>query len=448
MDEIEVRRMVDLKVLLVEKDDCDAGTVQQIRNGLAEDSAQYHILRDATEVLKKKLVDAKPEQTNKLHLKIGLSLFFLGHPTQAIEHLREADSTLANFYLGRALLGKKDYAEALKAFDRAEKGGYTATQVQLQKVAVQRASGHVKEAQATLAKLGEMASHSSEFHFQKGCLAAAEGHFPQALEAFEQAIVLDPGHTGALFELARANDYAGNDDDAVSFYERCLRHPPVHLGTLNNLGVLYEDMGRFDKAVDCYRKLLAANPTDIQARLFLKDAQASLSMVISHDEEKVDSRLSQVFEIPVTDFELSVRARNCLKKLNVRTLGDLTRISEKHMMASKNFGEQSLNEIRQMLTIKNLKLGQSLDEVVPVERYRPAPSELSEQEQAIYSKPVSELQLSVRARKCMTRLNINTMGELLSKTQDELMEARNFGVTSLNEVREKLTLLGVSLRGD
>ena len=75
MDEIEVRRMVDLKVLLVEKDVCDAGTVQQIRNGLAEDIAQYHILRDATEVLKKKLVDAKPEQTNKLHLKIGLSLF-------------------------------------------------------------------------------------------------------------------------------------------------------------------------------------------------------------------------------------------------------------------------------------------------------------------------------------------------------------------------------------
>jgi DNA-directed RNA polymerase subunit alpha len=48
----------------------------------------------------------------------------------------------------------------------------------------------------------------------------------------------------------------------------------------------------------------------------------------------------------------------------------------------------------------------------------------------------------------MTRLNINTMGELLSKTADELMEARNFGVTSLNEVREKLTIMGVSLRGD
>lgn len=442
--------MVDLKVLLVEKEDCDAGTVQQIRNGLAEDNSQYSILRDATEVLKKKLETAKPEQSNKLHLKIGLSLFFLGHPSQAIEHLRQADSTLANFYLGRALLGKKDYAEALGAFERAEKGGYTASQVHLQKVAVYRASGNLKDAVATLAKLADMASHSAEYHFQKGCLASADGNFNQAIESFEQAIKLDPGHTGALFELARANDYAGNDDDAVEYYERCLRHPPVHLGTLNNLGVLYEDMGQYTKAVECYRKLLAANPLDAQARLFLKDAQASQSMVISHTDDKVDTRLSQVFEIPVTDFELSVRARNCLKKLNVKTLGDLTRISEKHMMASKNFGEQSLNEIKQMLTIKGLRLGQSLEEGAPTERAtgRVDHIQLSEQEQAIYGKPVSELNLSVRARKCMTRLNINTMGELLSKTADELMEARNFGVTSLNEVREKLTIMGVSLRGD
>jgi DNA-directed RNA polymerase subunit alpha len=442
--------MVDLKVLLVEKEDCDAGTVQQIRNGLAEDNSQYSILRDATEVLKKKLEIARPEQSNKLHLKIGLSLFFLGHPSQAIEHLRQADSTLANFYLGRALLGKKDYTEALRAFERAEKGGYTASQVHLQKVAVYRASGNIKEAVATLAKLADMASHSAEYHFQKGCLASADGLFSQAIESFEQAIKLDPGHTGALFELARANDYAGNDDDAVDYYERCLRHPPVHLGTLNNLGVLYEDMGQYTKAVECYRKLLAANPLDAQARLFLKDAQASQSMVISHTDDKVDTRLSQVFEIPVTDFELSVRARNCLKKLNVKTLGDLTRISEKHMMASKNFGEQSLNEIKQMLTIKGLRLGQSLEEGAPTERAtgRVDHIQLSEQEQAIYGKPVSELNLSVRARKCMTRLNINTMGELLSKTADELMEARNFGVTSLNEVREKLTIMGVSLRGD
>lgn len=440
--------MVDLKVLLVEKEDCDAGTVQQIRNGLAEDHSQYHILRDAAEVLKKKLETSRPEQLNKLHLKIGLSLFFLGHPTQAIEHLRKADSTLANFYLGRALLGRKDYKEAMAAFDRAEKGGYTASQVQLQKVAVLRASGELKEAHAGLAKLADMASHSAEYHFQKGCLAMSEGHRPQAIEAYEQAIQLDPGHSGALFELARANDYAGNDEEAVRYYESSLRHPPVHLGTLNNLGVLYEDIGRYDKAADCYRKLLSANPTDEQARLFLRDAQASESMVIHSVDDKPDSRQIQVLETPLSDFELSVRARNCLKKLNIRTVGDLTRISEKQLIASKNFGEQSLNEIRVIMDKLNLKIGQSLDGPVTAQFQTIHKEELSPEEQAIFNKPVSDLNLSVRARKCMTRLGINTIGELISKSTEDLMEARNFGVTSLNEIREKLTGFGVSLRGD
>jgi DNA-directed RNA polymerase subunit alpha len=153
-------------------------------------------------------------------------------------------------------------------------------------------------------------------------------------------------------------------------------------------------------------------------------------------------------EIPVTDFELSVRSRNCLKKMNIRTLGDLTRVTEAQLLSSKNFGETSLNEIKDMLSSKNLRLGQSIEDGGhPEMRYRPA-QPLSEQEQAVLNKPVSELNLSVRARKCMNRLGITTLGELTGRTADELLEAKNFGMTSLNEVREKLTAYGLSLRGD
>jgi DNA-directed RNA polymerase subunit alpha len=56
--------------------------------------------------------------------------------------------------------------------------------------------------------------------------------------------------------------------------------------------------------------------------------------------------------------------------------------------------------------------------------------------------------LSVRARKCMVRLGISTVGELLRRTGDELLECKNFGVTSLNEVREKLAVHSLKLRGD
>src|SRR5262249_25283783 len=171
-----------------------------------------------------------------------------------------------------------------------------------------------------------------------------------------------------------------------------------------------------DKAVECYRRVLYANPADEQARLFLRDAQASLTMYYSPEEEHAFSRFSQVLEVPVTDFELSVRSRNCLKKMNIRTLGDLTRVSEQQLLASKNFGETSLEEIKEMLSSRGLHLGQSLEEGAQQDlRFRPQ-QPLSPEEQAILNKPVSDLNLSVRARKCMNRLGINSLGELVNRT--------------------------------
>jgi DNA-directed RNA polymerase subunit alpha len=48
----------------------------------------------------------------------------------------------------------------------------------------------------------------------------------------------------------------------------------------------------------------------------------------------------------------------------------------------------------------------------------------------------------------MIRLGINVMGELLRRTGDDLLECKNFGVTSLNEVREKLAGMSLKLRGE
>src|SRR6185295_14405472 len=124
---------------------------------------------------------------------------------------------------------------------------------------------------------------------------------------------------------------------------------------------------------------LHANPLQEQARLFLKDAQASVTMYYNPDAEMASSRFSQVLEIPVTDFELSVRSRNCLKKMNIRTLGDLTRVSELQLLSSKNFGETSLSEIKEILGSKGLRLGQSLEDGAGFERRFTATANLTEQ---------------------------------------------------------------------
>lgn len=58
---------------------------------------------------------------------------------------------------------------------------------------------------------------------------------------------------------------------------------------------------------------------------------------------------------------------------------------------------------------------------------------------------LAELNLSVRATNCLESENIHTVRDLVSKTEDQLLDVRNFGETTLNEVREKLTELGLRL---
>ena len=58
---------------------------------------------------------------------------------------------------------------------------------------------------------------------------------------------------------------------------------------------------------------------------------------------------------------------------------------------------------------------------------------------------LAELQLSVRAMNCLESENIHTVRDLVQKSPDQLLEVRNFGETTLNEVREKLTSLGLRL---
>src|SRR5439155_17788571 len=113
--------LIDLKAILVEREDCDAGTVQKIREALAQGKTQYRTLREVTEVLKKRAEAATGAPAKRWHLKLGIALFFLGHLSEAIEHLRQAEGALAFFYLGRALLEHRDFDEALKAFEKAEK---------------------------------------------------------------------------------------------------------------------------------------------------------------------------------------------------------------------------------------------------------------------------------------------------------------------------------------
>ncbi|CAN0585399.1 unnamed protein product [Laminaria digitata] len=188
------------------------------------------------------------------------------------------------------------------------------------------------------------------------------------------------------------------------------------------------------------------NPNHGRARLFMKDVIASKSMVIEEENERDVMKRRALLDTPVTDFELTVRARTCLKKMNIRSLGDLIRINEAELMSYKNFGESSLEEIKRMLSAKGLRLGQGREDAHRVARRQILEKLKGTGKEGLLNKPVSELQLSVRARKALQMLNIQSIGDLCSHTEAELMGVKNFGATSLVEIKEKLVNCGLSLR--
>jgi DNA-directed RNA polymerase subunit alpha len=178
--------------------------------------------------------------------------------------------------------------------------------------------------------------------------------------------------------------------------------------------------------------------------MFKKDIESSKTMVYDEEKEKKKIRKTQILETPISDFELSVRSRNCLKKMNINTLGDLLNISEVELLSYKNFGETSLREIKDILESRGMHLGMTIEEKPSGEIL--LHSTIEKQDTGTLNRTIDDLLLSVRAKRCMEKLNIRTLGELLCKTEAELLGCKNFGVTSLNEIKRGLAKYGLSLR--
>ena len=434
----------ELKQVVLSNTSFGPGEIEQIVGAINNDYLQFGVLRDSVQEL-----ESAEERSPAVSVRLGVCYFLLGKYRLAAETLANADGgALALFYLGKSHFSLERFEEAKTAYESAATAGYNKDLCALAVAEAQRTSGDAAAALATLDNLFGAVEQTAEYLYQRGATIAAIGDNPlEAVALYERAVEADETHVGALFGLGLESDRRGNDEMALQFYQRSAGRFPTHVGSLLNLGLLYEDRDQFDRAQVCYRRILDIYPNEPRALLFAKDAQASGDMFYDEEAQRKRDRLSQVLSIPVTDFELTVRSRNCLQKMGIHTLGDLTRCTEAELLASKNFGETSLIEIREMLGSKGLELGQFAHE-----RSEPEPaidtSSMSPDEQALLDRPIADLNLSVRARKCMVRLGMNTIGELCRKTGDDLLECKNFGVTSLNEVREKLTEHGLKLRGE
>jgi DNA-directed RNA polymerase subunit alpha len=361
----------------------------------------------------------------------------------------------ALYVLGLVLLSLNRPAEAEDKFSAAAKAGFDSVECTLKRAGALRLQGKLDQAEAALKQAGLEGARRADYSYQMGCILSDRGDTYGAIEYFERAVDMDSHHSQALFRLAGENARYGNDDEAIRLYEQSLSRPPFHVGALLNLGLLYEDKGNYTAAAFCFRRVLAHDPTHERAKMYMQDIEATSEMYYDDDMARNEARLSQLLSRPITDFELSVRSRNCLASMNLVTLGDLTKVTEAELLEGKNFGETSLVEIRDLMASHGLQIGQHLQPSKPKDSFSAigtpfgfiAP-DLSPQEQALMSRSVSDLNLSVRARKCMARLGITTLGELIQRSPDELLSTKNFGVTSLNEIRQQLSEINLKLRND
>jgi DNA-directed RNA polymerase subunit alpha len=378
-------------------------------------------------------------------LRVGVGLYILGRHGEAADKLQNALDCQEKFLIrAYALCHANQYDEALESLQRSLDFQADNLAVTLEKVAVYRAAQNLEAAENEIKNCGNYKNVSAEYHYQLARLQEIQGLGETAVDNYKKALELAPEYDNALFGLALRSDLMGDDELAIECYKQIVGRERCPVNALLNLAVLYEDHGDYDRASQYVWSVLEAFPNHARAILFDKDIESSKTMFFDEEREKKRSRKHQILETPISDFELSVRSRNCLKKMNITTLGDLLNISEPELLSYKNFGETSLREIKVILESKSLSLGMALED----KQYAPAdlPSDEETEDQGMLSKPIDDLQLSVRARKCLQKLNMRTIGELVRMTDAELLGCKNFGVTSLNEINKALTSLGLSLR--
>ena len=452
---------VDMQSLL-SKEVLALAEAQQVARLAQSSKAQRDVFEQWIATQAEQLSQARSGDTGPRALALGLILACAGRPDKAIQWLLKASGGMEkSLALGICYLQTGQFESALDELDLAKNCGADQFTVAIGKVEALRQLGRLEGALKLLQQYegsspaqqnqeiaAPMGKTQADYWYQLGRICEAQDQREQALEHYQKCFELQDDHQGAHFRLAYYCDLAGDDESALEHYHQCTSTWPVHVNALLNLAVLYEDVEDYRQAEVCLRKILSANPNHERAKLYLKDVLSTKTMYYDEDQQRQRDRRTQVLEIPVTDFELSVRSRNCLKSMSLNTLGDLLKVTEHDLLGYKNFGETSLREIKAVLAQKGLTLGQMLED--RGSRGEKAKEEADDQSEiasdGAKNLPLSEVAFSVRVASCLEQLGVVTLGDVASYSEQELLACKNFGRTSLDEVNLRLAEHSLALR--
>ena len=161
-----------------------------------------------------------------------------------------------------------------------------------------------------------------------------------------------------------------------------------------------------------------------------KNAQTAIGTI------PVDSIYTPVLKVNYTVENTRVGNRTDYDKLTIEIWTDKTKTAREAL----SYGAKILCELFTLFTDLSEQAIETTIENPPV------PEDTRKKDNL--GMTIEELDLSVRSFNCLKRASINTVGDLVSKTQDEMIKVRNLGRKSLEEVMQKLDALGLSLASE
>ncbi len=191
------------------------------------------------------------------------------------------------------------------------------------------------------------------------------------------------------------------------------------------------------------------NP-DLHIATLGPDASLSIEMTIGHGRGYVSAERNKLAQpiigvIPIDSIYTPVLKVNyTVENTRVGNMTDFDKLTLE-VWTDKTISARDAVSLGAKILCDHFVLFTDLSEISNTDIIVDKPTE---QRDKVLEMTIEELDLSVRSFNCLKRANINTVGDLISKTEDEMIKVRNLGRKSLEEVVHKLAMMGLSLASD
>ncbi|MEW6026103.1 MAG: DNA-directed RNA polymerase subunit alpha C-terminal domain-containing protein [Planctomycetota bacterium] len=393
--------------------------------------------------------EAKKELSSqaKAIARKGVIAWMLDKTEEAVKYLEAGSSTdEATCILGLCYLEKGLNEKAHKLLAASYKTYSDSPEVVGAYLDSLLKTGQVDEALQALQKIKGKFAKSPMLPYYHGLCLEYQGDYAKAEEEYENALDIDSEYAPAIFRLAYRYDLSGKDDEALELYERLFHIKPTHINALINLGIFYEDKGEPQKALQCYEMVLNIHPNHPRAKIYKEDARSSLVMYYDDNLKRKEQELKRLLSQPLSEFQLSTRARNGLDALGISTIGELIKKTEDELLSHENFGAKSLVDIKDLLARRGLTLSGPGRPVTLESLLKSYISAETPKQVDVVNKPIFEIDWSARVKASLTRLKVYTFGDLAAKSEKDFLGLPNFGQTSLDEIKRRMEQFGLSLK--